>query len=239
MTANADWVARSADAVLQVDYEDVDLPSRVAQVAVGLCRAAFAQSKAIATLAQAGLLSAAAPNRRLVLEIVIRLHWLMSLPTEDRRKAVDTMLEKDRQDVNRLLAYLREIGHQADFDSTEMDAFELSAEPRGYIHQQATKLRSAVDASTVKPWSVYSMWLSETQYSHASANLAGRYAPTFDDSHLSRGTPDPTDPNLEAHRLLQAYIVSLVEHLLSDEGLPRESAGRMGVAFLEVGAPAG
>lgn len=231
---NAEFGARSADAVLGVDLSDVRFRSRTDQVVVGLCRAAFAQSKVIAMLAKADMLSAAAPNRRLVLEIALRLHWLQGLSTEERRKAVDTMLAKDRQDTNRLLAYLRDAGHEADFDPTEMDAFELDDDRKGTIHQQSTRLNAAVDANEVKPWSIYSMWLGETQFSHASGNLAGKYAPTLDNLHMSNGAPDPMDPDLEAHRLLQTHIVMMTGYLLTDEGMPQEFAGRFATAFFTI-----
>lgn len=231
---NAEFVVRSADAVLGVDLSDVEFRSRADQVVVGLCRAAFAQSKVIAALAKADLLSAAAPNRRLVLEIALRLHWLQGLSLEERRKAVDTMLAKDRQDSNRLLAYLRDAGHTSDFDPTEMDSFELDDETKGAIHQQSTRLNVAVDSSEVKPWSIYSMWLGETQFSHASGNLAGKYAPTLDDLHMSIGAPDPMDPDLEAHRLLQVHIVMMTGSLLTDAGLPKEFAGRIAAAFFAI-----
>lgn len=228
---NADAVNRSADAVLGVDLSDHQFRNRVAQVAVGLCRAAFAQSKVIATLARADYLSTAAPNRRLVLEISLRLHWLEGLSRDDRTRAVDTMLAKDRADTNKMLDYLRDAGHEADFDPTEMDAFELDDAAKGVIHQQATKLRAAADSGVVQPWSTYSMWLAETQLSHASGNLAGKYAPTHDDLHMSSGATDPMDPDLEAHRLIQTIIVTTTCRILVDEGFPEATAHRMASAF--------
>lgn len=228
---NADAVDRSADAVLDVDLSDYRFRNRVAQVVVGLCRAAFAQSKVIAKLVRADLLSAAAPNRRLVLEVSLRLHWLEGLSREERRRAVDTMLAKDRADTNKALNYLRDAGHEADFDLKEMDAFELDDAAKGAIHQQATTLRAAADSSEVQPWSLYSMWMAETQFSHASGSLAGKYAPTHDDLHMSSGTPDPVDPDLEAHRITQAIIVTTACRILADEGFPDETANRLAVAF--------
>lgn len=228
---NADAVNRSADAVLGVDLSDHRFRNRVAQVAVGLCRAAFAQSKVIATLARTDMLSAAAPNRRLVLEISLRLHWLQGLSRDERRRAVDTMLAKDRADTNKMLDYLRDAGHEADFDPTEMDAFELDDAAKGAIHQQATKLRAAADSSEVQPWSIYSMWMAETQFAHASGNLAGKYALTHDDLHMSSGAPDPMDPDLEAHRVIQTHVVMTTCRILVDEGFPDETANRLAIAF--------
>ncbi len=141
------------------------------------------------------------------------------------------MLAKDRADTNKMLDYLRDAGHEADFDPTEMDAFELNDAAKGAIHQQATKLRAAADSGEVRPWSTYTMWMGETQFAHASGNLAGKYAPTHDDMHMSSGVPDPMDPDLEAHRLLQAQIVMTTCRLLADEGFPEESASRLSVAF--------
>lgn len=231
---NADAVARSATEVLRVDLSDYRFRNRVAQVAVGLCRAAFAQSKVVAALASEDLLHAAAPNRRLVLEIALRLHWLDGLTREDRRLAVDTMLAKDRTDTTKMLDYLRDAGHDADFDPTEMNAFKLEHAAKGALHQQATRLRAAADSSEVQPWSIYSMWMAETQFAHASGTLAGRYTPTHDDIHLANGLPDPMDPDLEAHRVLQMHIVMTACHILRDEGFPEETANRMSAAFFRV-----
>lgn len=228
---NADAVARSANAVLGVDLSDYEFRNRTAQVVVGLCRAAFAQSKVVATLAKADLLSAAAPNRRLVLEISLRLHWLEGLSPAERRKAADTMLAKDRADTNKLISYLREDGHEVDFDEDEMNSFQLDDATNGAIHQQATKLRAAVDASGVKPGTIYSMWLEETQSAHASGSLAGKYAPTRDDLHMASGVPDPMDPDLGGHRILQTIIVMATCRILNDEGFPEETANRLAVAF--------
>lgn len=219
------------DAVLGVDLSDHRFRNRVAQIAVGLCRAAFAQSKVIATLARTDMLSAAAPNRRLVLEISLRLHWLQGLSRDERRRAVDTMLAKDRADTNKMLDYLRDAGHEADFDPTEMDAFELDDAAKGAIHQQATKLRAAADSSEVQPWSIYSMWMAETQFAHASGNHTGKYAPTHNDLHMSSGAPDPMDPDLEAHRVIQTHVVMTTCRILVDEGFPEETANRLAIAF--------
>ena len=217
--------------MLGVDLSDHRFRNRVAQVTVGLCRAAFAQSKVIATLARADLLSAAAPNRRLVAETALRLHWLEGLTREDRRKAADAMLAKDRADTNKLIEYIREDGYEVDFDLEEMNAFELDAATSGPIHQQATRLRAAVEASGVRPGTVYAMWLEETKFAHASGGLAGQYAPTHDDLHMADGTPSPIDPDLEAHRILQSLIVMTTCRILVDEGFPDETANRLAVAF--------
>ncbi|MGV8857477.1 hypothetical protein [Rhodoglobus sp.] len=228
---NAEIIGRSADAVLSARIDDVPLSNRTTQVVVGLCRAAFAQDKVLAMLAEADQLSAGAPNRRLVLEVALRLHWLQGVPPSDRGIAVDTMLEKDRQDTNRLLDYLRDAGQEIDFDAAEMNTFVLENATKGKIHQEVTRLSAAVSSGEVKAWSTYSMWLAETPFSHASANLAGKYAPSDDNRRMSRGVPDPADEDLKAHRLIQLQIIMATGFLLSDEDVPDEFAGRFAKAF--------
>ncbi|MDL5488167.1 hypothetical protein [Microbacterium wangruii] len=228
---NAGIVQRTARAVLAVDMSDVVLRDFVPQVAVGLCRAGAAQSIVVATLTRAGQASAAAPNRRLVLESAIRLIWLSGLSKADRHTAASVMLEADRKETNDTLNYLEQQGQKAPFDPTEMNAFELDAPTKGLIQEQARKLRAAVVGSESEPWSLYAMWREETKYSHPSGALAGQYAPTHDDSHLHSGHPDPTDPDLEAHQLIQCLIVAATQRILEGEGLTPEAAARITKAF--------
>lgn len=228
---NAAIVQRTARAVLAVDMSDVVLRDFVPQVAVGLCRAAAAQSIAVATLTRAGQASSAAPNRRLVLESAIRLIWLSGLSTADRHTAASVMLESDRKDTNDTLAYLEGQGQEAPFDPTEMNAFELDAPSKGPLQEQVRKLRAAVVGSESEPWSLYAMWREETKYAHPSGALAGQYAPTRDQTHLHAGAPDPMDPDLEAHQLVQCLIVAATQQILKDEGLTPEVASRITKAF--------
>ena len=141
---NAAIVQRTARAVLAVDMSDVVLHDFVPQVAVGLCRAAAAQSVVVATLTRAGQASSAAPNRRLVLESAIRLIWLSGLSKADRHIAASVMLESDRKDTNETLDYLEGQGQEAPFDPTDMNAFELHAPTKGLLQEQVRKLRAAV-----------------------------------------------------------------------------------------------
>jgi len=224
-------VKRSAEAILAVDLSDVVLRDRVPQVVVGLCRAAAAQSRAVATLTLAGQSSSAAANRRLVFETAIRLNWLRGLSGADRRQAVDVMLAKDRKDTNSTLDYLAKRGQKVDFDPTEMNAFELDAPAAGAIQEQARKLDAAVQKSATDPWSLYAFWREETKYAHPSGALAGQYAPTEDGVHLASGEPEPLDPTLEGHQLTLCLIVAMTQEILADEGYPPEVAHRITEAF--------
>ena len=64
------------------------------------------------------------------------------------------------------------------------------------IHQQATKLKPAVESNEVESWAIDSTWLRDMQRSHASGNLSGQYAPTLDGLYTSSDTPDRLDPAL-------------------------------------------
>lgn len=228
---NAAIVQRTARAVLAVDMSDVVLRDFVPQVAVGLCRAAAAQSIAVATLTRAGQASSAAPNRRLVLEAAIRLIWLSGLSQADRHIAASVMLDADRKSTNDTLAYLEGKGQEAPFDPTEMNEFELNAPTKGTLQEQVRKLRAAVVGSESEPWSLYAMWREETAYAHPSGALAGQYAPTHDNAHLGSGQPDEMDPDLEAHQLIQCLIVAATQQILKDEGLAPDVASRITTAF--------
>lgn len=228
---NATIVRRAAEAILAVDLSDVVLRDRVPQVVVGLCRAAAAQSRVIAVLTAADQSSSAAPNRRLFLEVAIRLIWMSGLSRADRRQAADTMLEKDRKDTNATLDYLKNLGYEVDFDPTEMDEFELDAPTKGALQEQVRKLDAAVRGTASEPWSLYAMWREETKFAHPSGAVAGHYAPTIDNVHLSSGQPDPMDPDLEAHQLTQCLIVVATEKILSDEGFAPDVASRITAAL--------
>jgi hypothetical protein len=209
---------------------DVVLQDRVPQIVVGLCRAAASQSKALATLVDVGMASAAAPNRRLVLEAAIRLQWFAGLAREERILATDIMLAKDRRDTNGTLDFVEGLGHGVEFDRTEMNSFVLDAPSSGTLQEQVRKLDAAVKAHTSATWSMYAMWREETKFSHASGALAGQYAPTFDDTRLSSGSPDPMDPTLEAHQIVQFLIAMNTGWILADEGYLPAIADRIPAA---------
>lgn len=141
------------------------------------------------------------------------------------------MLESDQKDTNNTLAYLERQGQEAPFDPTEMNAFELDAQTKELVQEQVRKLRAAVAGSESEPWSLYAMWREETKYAHPSGSLAGQYAPTRDQTHLHSGQPNPMDPDLEAHQLIQCLIVAATQQILTDEGLAPEVAARITTAF--------
>ncbi|HBX76450.1 MAG TPA: hypothetical protein DEG43_02280 [Acidimicrobiaceae bacterium] len=232
--AGACLIERSADAVLAVGFDDLALKDRIPQFAIGLCRAAFTQSKAIVMLASGGQLAAAAPNRRLFFEAALRLHWLASLPKEERIQATDTILDKERRDTANTISYLRDLGHDVDFNLEEMEAVLLDAPKKGTLQEQARKLDAAVKAADNQAWSIYATWREESKFSHASGTLAGSYAPTLNQVTIGHGEPAPMDPELEAHQLTQHLIVAMTAQLLEDAGLGPDIAQRIPLAFYSV-----
>lgn len=231
----AKQLCENADRVLAVKLDDLVLPDcRVPQVVVGLCRAAFAQCKVIALLANENLLFETAPNRRLFIESVIRLCWIRSVPVEDRNSAVDSMLSQDRDALKSTLSYLDTNNFHIDFDPTEMFDFPLTDSKKGPLQEQAKKLRQAVNASKLDIAALYAMWRDTTMYSHASGALAGTYAPTFDQIHLSLGKPEITNSNLKIYVYLQLLAVSITSDLLLSQDVDQDLANRFQFAFFSV-----
>lgn len=230
--ANADYARRSAEAVLAVDLGDVPL-NRVTQISVGWLRAAFEQSRVIACLTVAGMSSSAAPARRLYAELCIRTHWLHSLPKEDRAGAVDAMLDHERNNTVRTFDHLREMGWDGDVDLTEMNEFVLNVTDNGRVRNQAQKFAAAAHATDVKNTGLFRAWREESSYAHASGYLAGAFAPMVN-NRLGTGAPPVLDPDLEAHRMVQLFIVIVAYRLLVDEGTSESAATRALDAFLAV-----
>lgn len=118
-------VLRGANAILSLDLSEVPV-SRVSQFAVGWLRAAFEQSRIIATLSASGLGHAAAPNRRAFWELTIRLLWLRDVARAERATAVDTMLDKERRTEATTDEHMRANGFPTNIDVAEMQAFVLN-----------------------------------------------------------------------------------------------------------------
>ncbi len=230
---NARVASRSAAAVLAVDLGEVHL-SRVTQVVVGWFRAAFQQSLVIADLTERGLASSAAPNRRLFAEVAVRLHWLSSLSTEDRKIAVDTMLNHERKTTLSTLKHLFDMGLRADFDPTEMNEFGLEFIDSGSLREQAKNFTEAARSMGAKNAAIFGIWRQESAFAHASGSLAGQLAPAVGNTRMGSGQQPVTDPDLEAHRIIQMLIVTVVGRLLAEEGVPTHLANAPAAAFIVV-----
>ena len=225
---NAEAVIASAERILAVDLSRVP-STHVTQFVVGWLRNFFEQSRVIATLTLAGRPYAASPNTRSWLETALRMQWLHDVPHEDRLGAVDAMLDHEREHETKTFEHLATLGAAVEVDLSQMNDFVLNVTDKGPVKDQARKFASAVHATDVKAADLYRWWRDETHYSHAGGFLAGAYAPAG--PPLRRGTPPVIDPDLEAHRILSVFVVTLVYELLREEGTDDDVAMALVTAF--------
>lgn len=225
-----DHASRAADSVLAVDMSDVRLESRVPQFIVGWCRGAFAQIRAITALVDAGFVSAAGPNQRLLYETVVRLLWLSSLEVAKRRTAVDERLEYERRDARRTVEMARSLGYATDFPMDEMMTFALESTGKGALFTQAKNFLSA--ATQADATMFHALWRQASGLAHASGTLAKSYAPAREDSWLGSDLPDPQILRGEALASTMLLLVTLTSRLLTDEGVPGMAADRFVHAYL-------
>lgn len=230
--ASADYTLRAANAVLAVDLGEVPV-TRVSQFAVGWLRAAFEQSRIIATLTASGLGHAAAPNRRAFWELTIRMLWLGDMPPSDRATAADTMLDLERTNETKTDKYMRENGLPSNIDVAEMEAFILNVSEDKLIKAEAKLLTEAVKGTGTNLWMVYRLWREDSTWTHATGFLAGRYAPTNDDDTMGAGEPPHIDLNLEAHRYAAMVLTATVGDILKAEGAASELAVAPMMAYFE------
>ena len=229
---NARYAKESADRVLAVDLSQVPL-SRINQFVVGWLRAFFEQSLVIATLTAASMAPAAAPNRRMFAEIALRLHWLHDLAPEDRAGAVDAMLEQEREQTVKTFQHMRDMGWESVVDLTEMNAFVLNETKDKRIKDQARKFAAAAHSTDVKNAGLFGAWRNESSYAHASGYLAGAYAPSKNNA-LTLGTPPVADADLETHRMVTLFVITLVHRLLVETETSEQVAMSIVNAFFEV-----
>lgn len=226
---NAEMMRSRADSLLSIGFEDIEL-TRLNQIVLGLFRAAFAQSKVIGEMALQGMYSATGPNRRLFAEIAIRLHWLWHIDVKDRPGVVDAMLDDSKENTTRTYEHVKEEDWGSYVDLDDMDSFPLRP-AQGVLKDQARKFAAAALAGGAKNVPLYAMWREESNLAHASAPLAGAYAPAVNDSILGRGTPDSFDEELEAHQLIAMLIMSSVLGILKEEGTSQEIIDRITEMF--------
>ncbi|MBD8535671.1 hypothetical protein [Plantibacter sp. CFBP 13570] len=229
--SSAARVRRAAEAVLAVKLDDIPV-STVSQFAVGWLRAAFEQSQIIAELTSSGRAHAAAPNRRTLWEIVLRLHWLADMPQPDRNGAAHAMLAHERKTMAKTAGHMDELGFGSDIDVEALNDFVLEVTEDKVLRDQAEKLTAAVYATELNSAVFYRLWREDSTYAHATGFLAGYYAPAGVDT-IGSGHPPAVDEDLEAHRLTGMFIVVAVGHLLIGEGISPESASTIAAAYFE------
>ncbi|QOI62659.1 hypothetical protein IG195_13995 [Arthrobacter sp. TES] len=227
---NADFALRSADAVLAVDLSEVPL-SRVNQFAVGWMRAAFEQSRVIAMLTKGEMGHATAPNRRAFWELAVRLLWFAGIARSEREKAADAMLAHGRSTEKTTHTHMQSMGITSDIDIAAMEEFVLDASNEKAMREQVKNLTEAVMATEQNLGVIYRLWREDSTWAHATAFLAGRYAPADGDVTMGVGKPPHIDRDLEAHRLATMAIVISAGCILADEGVPSGLASAATLAF--------
>jgi hypothetical protein len=203
--------------MLALELPDVPL-TRANQFFVGWMRAAYDQSRVIATLTRAGLHHAAAPNRRAFAEIGLRLLWLRSLDEDERAPALDAMIENEKRLTTGFYANLDEMGVEHGVDLSAMERIIVEAIDDKKIRQQVKAVTAAAKAapSTV---GLYSAWREETQYTHATAHLAVAYAPEQPRDKLGKAEPPVRHGDLDTHHMACLLIATLTAELLRAAGV--------------------
>ena len=229
LAGNARAALVTAERMLALDFADVPL-ERTTQVIVGWMRAAFEQSRVIATLALSGLAHAGAPNRRSFAEIVLRVLWLHGMPPEERAGAVDALLDDDRTQITKAFRHLADMGYDSPVDLSDLEAMVLEVSPVGVRRAQARQVVQAAKSTDGQSIGMYYVWREETQYTHATAVLGGAYAPERSGT-LGSGRPPVVDGDLAVHRDVTTLVVALVYRLLVDEGVKEDRAMSVMNAF--------
>lgn len=225
---NASYALAATKRALAADLGAIPL-TRVTQFVLGWMRAAFDQSRVIATLTKGGLAASASPNRRSFAEIAVRLQWLHMMKLEDRAGALDAMLEHERELTEKNQGHLREMGYASERDLSKMRELVLESAD-GALKDQARKFLAAAKSNESLSVGLYAAWRHETQYTHATGAMAVAYAPAKGGDR----TPQVMDPDLVSHVYALFLIVTLVFNLLVDEGVEREAAMVVVDSFLGV-----
>lgn len=225
---NANYALAATKRALAADLSGIPL-TRVTQFGLGWMRAAFDQSRVIATLTKAGLAASASPNRRSFAEIAVRLQWLHMVNQSDRAGALDAMLEHERELTEKNQEHLRDMGYASDRDLSKMRELVLES-AGGSLKDQARRFLAAAKSNESLSVGLYAAWREETQYTHATGAMAVAYAPATGDDPF----PHVMDPDLTSHVYALFLVVTLVFNLLVDEGVESDSAMVVVDSFLGV-----
>ncbi|QNO38664.1 hypothetical protein H4J02_06645 [Protaetiibacter sp. SSC-01] len=219
----------TAQRVLAVDLSMVPA-TRTVQFVVGWTRAAFEESRAIAVLTREGLAHAAAPNRRSFAELILRLQWLHSVKPDQRAGALDGMIEEEKGLTRKFYGHLKHMGYDAQPDLSDMEQVLTDVIQDGRLVDQAKRILAAAKATDGAAIGMYYAWREETQYMHATAQLAAAYAPEIE-GRLGSGRPPVVDLEFEGHRTATVLAVALAYRLLVEEGVDEHTASLLIDAF--------
>lgn len=217
----ADLMIRDADAILDMPLDDIESTSMVPCAVVGLCRAAFAQSKVIALMAKTGMLHATAPNQRLLWELISRLAWLASYDSGDREQAVKIMSLENIEEFNKAFDFIKQEGIPLQFDKIEIEFPEFYK--KGTIqHAEKTMREYATAPHGPLPSLQYLTWRTLTQISHATRALAYSYVEENDQHKLVPKEPEISNQELLPYWGLQFRTAVTTSQILIAEGCNAE-----------------
>ena len=190
------------------------------------------QAQAITVLAAQDLDAVAAPNRRSLLEILLRLQWLLMIENpSDRQGALDAMIEEEKRLARSGQLHYVDMGLIIPPPLGDLDRVATLPTSERALVQQAKKLVEAAKAANgVGP---YVRWRQDTKYSHATVLLAAANAPAMSSRTLGRGVPPTWDDEFEALLMMLIGIVGYTLRLLVDDGVAKDSAGRFFDAFFD------
>lgn len=214
-------IIATADRMLALDLSFIPA-SYDSQFIIGWMRAAYEQSKVIATLTAQGLVHAAAPNRRAFVEIAFRLLWLRTLDAEQRGPAVEAIVANEKRLTKNFFKTAKAMGYEYEFDLSAMDGVVAEMTADKSLNEQVQVLTKAAKATPIT-LGLFSAWREETQYTHATGHLAVAYAPKTDDDRVGRDKPPTQHGDLDTHHMVTFLVGTLVAELLKDAGLSQKA----------------
>lgn len=214
-------IIATADRMLALDLSYIPAAFD-SQFIIGWMRAAYEQSKVIATLTAQGLAHAAAPNRRAFVEIAFRLLWLRTLDVEQRGQVLEGFVAREKNLTTGFYDTLKEMGYEHDVDLAAMDEVVANMLEDKELRQQVKAVTDAAKAAPVT-LGLFAAWREETQYTHATGHLAVAYAPKTDDHRVGRDVPPTQHGGLETHHMVTFLVGTLVAELLEDAGLSQKA----------------
>jgi hypothetical protein len=214
-------IIATADRMLALDLSYVPA-AYDSQFLIGWMRAAYAQSKVIATLTAQGLAHAAAPNRRAFVEIAFRLLWLRTLDVDKRGPVLEGFVVREKNLTTGFYDTLKEMGYEQDIDLSAMDEVVAEMLADKDLRQQVKAVTDAAKAAPIT-LGLFSAWREETQYTHATGHLAVAYAPKTEDDRVGQDQPPAQHGDLNTHRMVTFLVGTLVAELLKEAGLPQNA----------------
>lgn len=214
-------IIATADRMLALDLSYIPA-AYDSQFIIGWMRAAYEQSKVIATLTAQGLAHAAAPNRRAFMEIAFRLLWLRTLDVEKRGPVLEGFIVREKNLTTGFYDTLKEMGYEYEFDLSEMDEVVADMLEDKELRQQVKAVTDAAKAAPIT-LGLFSAWREETQYTHATGHLAVAYAPKTENDRVGRDEPPIQHGDLDTHHMVTFLVGTLVADLLKDAGLSQKA----------------